>query len=103
MLEVINKLINKIICKKYDLKFSVECVEDYSVSTVGNSDKPEWINEAFIIKFLFKTNSLQFINVENDLDMILNSIGGSKTWMERKYSEDCCDCTIKIFVSFYAN
>jgi hypothetical protein len=103
MLDVLNKLIDKFICKKYDLEFSVECVEDYSVSTVGSSDKPEWLYEAFIIKFLFKTNSLQFINVENDLDMILNSIGGSKTWMERKYSEDYCDSTIKIFVSFYTN
>jgi hypothetical protein len=103
MLDVLNKLINKIICKKYDLEFSIECVKNYSVSTVGSSDKPEWLYEAFIIKFLFKTNSLEFKNVENDLDMILNAIGGNKAWKERKYSKDYCDITIKIFVSFYTN
>jgi len=95
MLDVLNKLIDKIICKKYDLEFSVEVSEKHFMNI------SKWDVNNFVITLKFDANNLWYQNVEDDLDIIIKSTGGDIVWVETKNFESYRKCILKIYVSYY--
>ncbi len=99
MLEVINKLINKIICKKYDLEFSVEVSDKRYISEIAY--ELNWEVNNFVINLLLDPNSLWFQNVEDDLKIIIKSTGGDIVWTRRNYVEKYTKYLITMHTSYY--
>ncbi len=99
MLDVLNKLIDKFICKKYNLEFSVEVSERHFMDRLAYTSK--WEVNNFVITLKFDANNLWYQNVEDDLDIIIKSTGGDIVWVETKNFESYRKCILKIYVSYY--
>jgi len=99
MLDVLNKLIDKFICKKYDLKFSIEISDKHHRSPIAYELR--WEVNSFVINLLFDANSLWCQNVEDDLNIIIKSTGGDIAWRRRKYVENYSKYLITMHTTYY--